>query len=80
MQDVDGSTADLLKEAGRMVQELARESRRNWETRARNQAMRMMHVASEAYESLGARRVLGPLRPNQVTMGCGIKSFFKVDN
>jgi hypothetical protein len=31
MQDVDGSTADLLKEAGRMVQELAGEDRRNWE-------------------------------------------------
>jgi hypothetical protein len=56
MQDVDGSTADLLKEAGRMVQELAGESRRNWETRARNQAMRVMHVASEAYESLGSRQ------------------------
>jgi hypothetical protein len=29
MQDVDGSTADLLREAGRMVQELAGEDRRN---------------------------------------------------
>ena len=56
MQDVDGSTADLLREAGRMVQELAGEDRRNWETRARNQAMRVMHVASEAYESLGSRQ------------------------
>jgi hypothetical protein len=56
MQDVDGSTADLLKEAGRMVQELAGENRRNWETRARNQAMRVMHVASEAYKSLGSRQ------------------------
>jgi hypothetical protein len=46
MQDVDGSTADLLREAGRMVEELAGEDRRNWETRARNQAMRVMHVAS----------------------------------
>jgi hypothetical protein len=56
MQDVDGSTADLLREAGRMVQELAGEDRRNWETRARNQAMRVMHVASEAYESLSSRQ------------------------
>jgi hypothetical protein len=48
MQDVDGSTAYLLREAGRMVQELAGEDRRNWETRALNQAMRVMHVASEA--------------------------------
>ena len=46
MQDVDGSTVDLLREAGRMVQELAGEDRRNWETRARNQVMRVMHVAS----------------------------------
>jgi hypothetical protein len=29
MPDVDGSTADLLREAGRMVQELAGEDRRN---------------------------------------------------
>ncbi len=56
MQDVDGSTADLLREAGRMVQELAGEDRRNWETRARNQDMRVMHVASEAYESLSSRQ------------------------
>ncbi len=56
MQDVDGSTADLLKEAGRMVQELAGEDRRNWETRAQNQAMRVMHVASEAYKSLSSRK------------------------
>jgi hypothetical protein len=56
MQDVDGSTADLLREAGRMVQELAGEYRPNWETRARNQAMRVMHVASEAYKSLGSRQ------------------------
>ncbi len=56
MQDVEGSTADLLREAGRMVQELAGEDRRNWETRARNQAMRVMHVASEAYESLSSRQ------------------------
>jgi hypothetical protein len=56
MQDVEGSTADLLKEAGRMVQELAGESRRNWETRARNQAMRVMHVASEAYKALSSRQ------------------------
>jgi hypothetical protein len=56
MQDVDGSTADLLKEGGRMVQELAGEDRRNWETRARNQAMRVMHVASEAYESSSSRQ------------------------
>jgi hypothetical protein len=39
-----------------MVQELAGEDRRNWETRARNQAMRVMHVASEAYESLSSRQ------------------------
>ncbi len=56
MQDVEGSTADLMREAGRMVQELAGESRRNWETRARNQAMRVMHVAGEAYEALGSRQ------------------------
>ncbi len=56
MQDVDGSTADLLREAGRMIQELAGEDRRNWETRARNQAMRVMHVVSEAYESLSSRQ------------------------
>jgi hypothetical protein len=56
MQDVDGSTADLLREAGRMVQELAREDRCNWEARARNQAMRVMHVLSEAYESLSSRQ------------------------
>jgi hypothetical protein len=56
MQDVDGSTADLLREAGRMVQELAGEDRRNWETRVQNQAMRVMHVASEAYKSLGSRQ------------------------
>jgi hypothetical protein len=56
MQDVDGYRADLLREAGSMVQELAGEDRRNWETRARNQAMRVMHVASEAYESLSSRQ------------------------
>ena len=56
MQDVEGSTADLMREAGRMVQELAGESRRNWETRARNQAMRVMHVAGEAYEAVGSRQ------------------------
>ncbi len=56
MQDVEGSTADLMRETGRMVQELAGESRRNWETRARNQAMRVMHVAGEAYEALGSRQ------------------------
>ncbi len=56
MQDVDGSTADLLMEAGRMVQELAGEDRCNWETRALNQAMRVMLVASEAYESLSSRK------------------------
>jgi hypothetical protein len=55
-QDAEGSTADLMMEAGRMFQELAGESRRNWETRARNQAMRVMHVASEAYEALGSRQ------------------------
>lgn len=60
MQHVDGSTADLLREAGRMVQELAGEDRRNWETRAQNQAIRVMHVASEAYESLG--HASGPCR------------------
>ena len=27
----------------------------------------------------GARRVLGPLGPNQVTLGGGIKSFLKID-
>jgi hypothetical protein len=47
---VEGSTADLMRDAGRMVQELAGESRRNWETRARNQAMRVMHVAGEAMQ------------------------------
>jgi hypothetical protein len=52
MQDMNGSTADLLRGADRMVQELAGEDRRNWENRARNQAMRVMHVASEAYEAL----------------------------
>jgi hypothetical protein len=56
MQDVDGFTADLMKEVGWMVQELAGEARRNWETRARNQAIRVMHVASEAYESLSSRQ------------------------
>ena len=39
-----------------MVQELAGEDRRNWETRAWNQAMRVMHVASGTYESLGSRQ------------------------
>jgi hypothetical protein len=52
MQDVDSSTTDLLREAGRMVQVLAGEDRRNWENRARNQAKTVMHVASEAYKSL----------------------------
>ncbi len=56
MQDVEGSTADLMREAGRMVQELAGESRRIWETQARNQAMRVMHVAGEAYQALGSRQ------------------------
>jgi hypothetical protein len=56
MQDVASSTADLLREAGKMVQELAGEDRRNWENRAWNQAMRMMQVASEAYEALGSRQ------------------------
>jgi hypothetical protein len=39
-----------------MVQELAGEDRRNWETRARNQDMRVMHVASEEYKSLSSRQ------------------------
>jgi hypothetical protein len=61
-----GSTADLLKEAGRIVQELAGESRRNWETRARNQAMRVMHVASEAYKSLSShQRTIQNCRENE---------------
>jgi hypothetical protein len=79
MQDVEGSMADLLKGAGRMVQELAGESRRNWETRARNQAMRVMHVASEAYEALGSRQwTMQDCREYEAELESKLKAYHKI--
>ena len=79
MQDVEGSTADLMREAGRMIQELAGESRRNWETRARNQAMRVVHVAGEAYEGVGTRQwTLQDCREYEEELESELKAYRKI--
>jgi hypothetical protein len=79
MQDMEGSTADLMREAGRMVQELAGESRRNWETRARNQAMRVMDVAGEAYEALGSHQwTMQDCREYEEELESELKAYSKI--
>jgi hypothetical protein len=56
MQDVDGSTCDLVKEADRVIQELDCEARANCETTAQDQPVQVMHLAGEAFVALDERR------------------------
>jgi hypothetical protein len=56
MQDVEGSTCDLVKEADRVIQELDSEARANCETTAQDQPVQIMHLAGETFEALDEGR------------------------
>jgi hypothetical protein len=47
---------DLLRDADRVLQELAEEAKASWEDSAIHQAARVMHLAGEAFEALDERR------------------------
>jgi hypothetical protein len=54
VQEVDGSTCDLLRDADRVLQELAEEARASWEERAAYYNAHVTNLAGETFK-LGTR-------------------------
>ncbi len=56
LQEVEESTATLLRAAEQVLQELVEEARANWEKRAVYHAMLVTNLAGEAFETLSENR------------------------